>query len=294
MTNQITLSDGDLSILSNNYKSNNYLHNLGYCPQEIALFDSLTLLENINYFKEKHISNKRVDYLLMKFMLTNFKNTLVSKLSEGNKRKVNFIISYINNKPLLILDEPSTGMDLNGKQAVWQLINNKNNNTTVIISTHNMEEADNICDYLIFLKDGKLKMEGNTEKIKLNYSQGYYIDYDLNNNCEEMNQISESENNYLLSVEGAYEHIISKHEKETKELQLASILIILTEKGHLLKGIKVVSASKKRIKLLIKFEDEEKNELFRYLLKLEGHISKIYMNVKIRLDSLENNMIVKS
>jgi len=140
---------------------------IGVVPQESNLDPDLTVYENLityaYYFNiTKHEAEKRAIKLLDFIHLQEKKDELIHKLSGGMKRSLLIVRALINKPRLLILDEPTIGLDPQSKRLVWErLLMLKQNGITMIITTQNMEEAELLCDKLIIIDKGKKIAEGN-------------------------------------------------------------------------------------------------------------------------------------
>ncbi len=200
---------------------------IGYCPQNNALFDYLTVEETFDYYlrlktlkyhdepSNKKESNEIIQennqintlvnpninslitdkisktnltnqkkHLMKKFGLEKFKNTFSINLSGGNKRKLNFAIALMHNPNLILLDEPSTGVDPESRRIMWRNINEiplHIKNFNLILSTHSMEEAEILCDTIGWMNSGNFLCIGNPEKLKMIYSPDYYISIKFKN-----------------------------------------------------------------------------------------------------------------
>ncbi|MCD6300765.1 MAG: ABC transporter ATP-binding protein [Staphylothermus sp.] len=149
--------------------------NIGYCPQEPSLFERLTGMENLLFFAQiygldKNDAKKRINSLLEKLGLTEYKNTLVAKYSGGMKKKLALAIALLPDPDILILDEPTTGMDPNSRRAVWEILEGyKREGKTILLSTHYMEEADRLADIVGIIYEGKIIAEGAPEDLKKRY-----------------------------------------------------------------------------------------------------------------------------
>jgi len=139
----------------------------GIVPQENNLDDELSVIQNLLiYAKFYGLSCKRsMDRIneLLEFMeLSGKKNAKIRHLSGGMKRRLTFVRSLLNNPKLLILDEPTTGLDPQVRHNIWDKIRLlKKDGVTIIITTHYMEEAYQLCDRLILMHKGKKILEGN-------------------------------------------------------------------------------------------------------------------------------------
>jgi lipooligosaccharide transport system ATP-binding protein len=148
---------------------------VGVVPQHDNLDPDFTVIENLytyaRYFglKKKQIS-KRVNELLSFAALEKRANAKVTALSGGMKRRLVLARSLINNPELLILDEPTTGLDPQARQLIWARLHQlKNQGVTLILTTHYMEEAERLCDRILIMDNGKILAEGKpTELIAKN------------------------------------------------------------------------------------------------------------------------------
>lgn len=135
---------------------------IGFCPQETLLYDLLNVLENLAFSASLYsMSSKkfkeRVEFSSKVLGVGEFLNKKVEKLSGGMKRRANLATSIIHDPPIVILDEPTVGFDPNIKREFWELIKSlKNYGKTVLLSTHDMYEADEICDRVAIMDKGKI------------------------------------------------------------------------------------------------------------------------------------------
>jgi len=136
-------------------------------------------------------------------------------LSGGNKRKLNFAIALMNYPKIVLLDEPSTGVDPESRRIMWKCINSLheyNKSYNMILSTHSMEEAEILCDKIGWMKNGNFICIGNPEKLKLKFSEGYYLLIKFNKTKADHNNLLNfnSVENYDENDAILYRHIYSK------------------------------------------------------------------------------------
>ena len=150
---------------------------IGFVTEERSLLTKLTVKEMIEYYgilKGMDESNidKKLDYWLGKFEITEYKNKKIKELSKGNQQKIQFISAVINDPKLLILDEPFTGLDpINVnllKDAVKEL---QKKGCSIIFSSHQMEYIEDFCEQLIILVHGRAILNGSLDEIKENYAK---------------------------------------------------------------------------------------------------------------------------
>ena len=135
---------------------------IGFCPQETLLYDLLNVRENLAFSASLYsLSSKkfkeRLDFSAKVLGVGEFLNRRVQQLSGGMKRRANLAASLIHDPPLVILDEPTVGFDPTIKREFWGLIRSlKGYGKTVLLSTHDMYEADEICDRVAIMEKGKI------------------------------------------------------------------------------------------------------------------------------------------
>src|SRR5215475_7214462 len=149
---------------------------LGVVPQEDTLDLELTVRENLlvygRYFGlPRGVIAARTDQLLDFVQLTERATDMVEPLSGGMKRRLTIARSLINDPDILILDEPTTGLDPQARHAVWdRLFRLKQQGVTLILTTHYMDEAEQLCDRLVVMDRGKIAAEGSPRELIERYS----------------------------------------------------------------------------------------------------------------------------
>ena len=148
---------------------------IGFVTEERSLLTKLTVKEQVIYYgrlkgmTESEIL-KKLDVLLEKFHIVEYKNRKIKELSKGNQQKIQFISAIINDPVLLILDEPFTGLDpINVKQLKDAIYELKEKGTSIIFSSHQMEHIEEFCEKLVILVKGKTVLSGYLKDIKKEY-----------------------------------------------------------------------------------------------------------------------------
>ena len=145
---------------------------IGVCPQETTVFPYLTGRENLELFGNLHLMpgdklEKNVEKLLNKLGLSQDATRRVGKYSGGMKRRINLAMALINDPEIAFLDEPTVGMDPQSRRAVWDFIRElKKHEKTIILTTHYIEEAEELCDRVGIIDHGKLIALGKPEELK--------------------------------------------------------------------------------------------------------------------------------
>jgi ABC-2 type transport system ATP-binding protein len=144
---------------------------IGVCPQESAIYPYLTGTENVELFGNLHTMDKetlkkRRDMLLEKMGLMEDAKRKSDKYSGGMKRRLSLILALIHDPQIAFLDEPTVGMDPQSRHAVWDFIKElKKEDKTIILTTHYMEEAEELCDRVGIIDHGKLIALGNPQTL---------------------------------------------------------------------------------------------------------------------------------
>lgn len=148
---------------------------IGFLTEERSLLTKMTVKEQCIYYgtlkgmKEKDILT-RLDELLKKFKIEDYKDKKIKELSKGNQQKIQFITTIINNPELLILDEPFSGLDpFNVEMFKNEIKEMADKGSIIIFSTHRMEHVELFCKKLVVLKNGQTVLSGNLKDIKQKY-----------------------------------------------------------------------------------------------------------------------------
>src|SRR3989304_3209342 len=145
---------------------------IGIVPQENSFYDELTINENLLYFGSLYgipvIDIKKRSHKILKMLqLEDKSNSRGITLSGGMKTRLNIACALMHKPEVLILDEPSVGLDPVSRKALWNTIRSVNEEgTTILITTHYMEEADILCDRLLIMNRGRIVIQGSPEELK--------------------------------------------------------------------------------------------------------------------------------
>ena len=328
ITKEIFFDKGSIELFGYNVsKSSDFAKltkEIGYCPQENALFDYLTVEEVLKYFKNLKANQiyrnnsdnneyDEINSIYDKFGLTKYKNKMTTHLSGGNKRKLNFAIALMNNPKIILLDEPSTGVDPESRRLMWINLLSLKREYNMILSTHSMEEAEILSDRVGWMKDGSFAVEGVPEELKIKFSSGYYlfikfISMKQLKEDKEKNISKEKIENINISDIKEYFGKIIKNEKEMKilfgqenhnfdnDINEEDNIIIMEKIKEVFKKIegkyKDVEVIERGIdnnsfKFLFHIDQNYQGEIFKTILTIKTsmyEISEINMNI----ESLEN------
>ncbi len=144
---------------------------IGVVPQQVALFSNLTALENFRYIgrlyglDEQTITNRSKD-LLLRLGLEKHADKRVGRYSGGMKRRANIIASLLHEPGMIILDEPTAGVDVQSRALILNFLNEyKQQGNTILYTSHHMEEAEAICDEVVIVDEGKFVIRGNPKEL---------------------------------------------------------------------------------------------------------------------------------
>ena len=137
-------------------------------PQETSVANNLTVKENLEFFASIYNNNdvKTINEIVDIFNLNEVLNQRAKTLSGGYKRRLSIAIALISKPKILFLDEPTLGLDVFARRELWNIIKKLQKNITIILTSHYLEEIENLCDRVAILSNGKLLKTGTIEEIK--------------------------------------------------------------------------------------------------------------------------------
>lgn len=153
---------------------------MGLCPQHNVLFDEMTVSEHLKFFGRlkgvpKVSLADEIDRYLKMLELLDKRNAQSQTLSGGMKRKLAVGIALCGGSKVVLLDEPTSGMDPSARRALWDLLQKEKKNRTMLLSTHFMDEADVLGDRIAIMADGVLKTVGSPFFLKKTFGVGYRL-----------------------------------------------------------------------------------------------------------------------
>ena len=176
-----TPTSGSVSVLGVDIRNgfDSIRRRVGVLPQNFEPFDLLTPLEAVMYWAdllEVKAGRKDAERLLERVGLESRKKAMSKTLSGGEKRKLGIALSMVNDPELLFLDEPTTGLDPRARRDLWGLIEEvKGRGTTVVLTTHYLEEAEKLADEVAIMHKGKIIAEGTPDELVAMHGKGTSI-----------------------------------------------------------------------------------------------------------------------
>ncbi len=166
-----TPTSGENFLLQEKMPSLKLIEKVGYMAQSDALYGELSAKENLQFFSALYglkgkQQQQRIEEVMKLVHLSDHLHKLVSNYSGGMKRRLSLAIAFLHEPEILILDEPTVGIDPVLRKSIWEAFNElKNKGTTLIVTTHVMDEAEK-CDRLGMIRDGRLIAVGTPEELK--------------------------------------------------------------------------------------------------------------------------------
>lgn len=169
---RLNIDSGDIEVFGQAAGSPALRQQITYMTQELSVYPDLTINENLKFFatmsgRPRKEITKTVSEVLKTVDLTDKKDELVSNLSGGQKQRVSLSIALIGSPKMMVLDEPTVGLDPLLREKLWTLFDRlASQGTTLIITSHSMDEAER-CDDLVLLRDGKVIAHSTPEELKI-------------------------------------------------------------------------------------------------------------------------------
>ena len=182
--NQITGPDSGKILIEGRELRRSDIEMIGYLPEERGLYKKMKVRDQAMYFARlkgltKQEAKKKLDYWFEKFEITSWYDKKVEELSKGMAQKIQFITTVLHEPKLLILDEPFSGFDpINTDLIKNEILELKRNGASIMLSTHNMNSVEEICDSIALIDNAKLLVEGKLSDVKSQYkSETYKIQF---------------------------------------------------------------------------------------------------------------------
>ncbi|MBR5030320.1 MAG: ATP-binding cassette domain-containing protein [Muribaculaceae bacterium] len=179
--NRITRADSGTVLINGRAMEQKDIANIGYLPEERGLYKKLKVGDEIMYLARlkgmpKVLAESEMKKWLERFDLTEWRNRKVEELSKGMQQKVQFITTVIHRPQLLIFDEPFSGFDpVNAEQLKREIIQLRNEGSTILFSTHNMASVEEICEQITLINHSRVVLEGHVADIKQQHKKNLFV-----------------------------------------------------------------------------------------------------------------------
>jgi ABC-2 type transport system ATP-binding protein len=174
-------------------KHKSSLHQIiGISLQENHFIEKVTVRETLRLFASfYHLPSRRVDEVLDLVQLNDKKNALTVKLSGGQKQRLALGIAMLNQAKLLLLDEPTTGLDPAARRELWNILFTlrKDHKVSMILTTHYMEEAEFLCDQIVIMDKGKILAQGTLDQLLASFNCHELIEFTLDRSLSDIDLI---------------------------------------------------------------------------------------------------------
>ncbi|UCE04702.1 MAG: ATP-binding cassette domain-containing protein [bacterium] len=185
LTTILPKTEGDAKVLGFDVETDakEIRKQIGVCPQDLVIYPRLTARENIHLIAQMHgilraDYKERTDDLLGRMNLLERADSLAKTYSGGMKRRLNVLMAVIHEPELLFFDEPTAGLDPQSRRVVWDFIKDfQKKQCTILLTTHNMEEADDLSDELVIIDHGKIIDQGSPSELKNRLGEGDLIEF---------------------------------------------------------------------------------------------------------------------
>jgi ABC-2 type transport system ATP-binding protein len=205
------ITDGDASVRTR----------VGVCPQNIVLWGQLTCLEQMQFIGEMYgmrgrTARARGERLLKDLDLSEKRDKLARTLSGGMQRRLNLAMALVHDPEILVLDEPEAGLDPQSRVLVREYIKSLARQKTIILTTHNMDEADRMADRLAIIDHGKLLIVDTPEALKRTVGEGDVLEIDFDGDTMQSAlgaldslalQVSTTNHTLVIRARGVVEHL---------------------------------------------------------------------------------------
>lgn len=178
--NIIARDSGTILVLGEPPESRDVLKRVGYLPEERGLYRRMTVTDVIVFFAQLKGVNaaearRRTGFWLERMGLADWRGATVNSLSKGMQQKVQFITTVLHEPEVLILDEPHSGLDPVNQEVLREtILSTRANGGTVLLSTHNMDQAEALCDAVCIIAAGEKVLDGAVRAVKRAHRRGHY------------------------------------------------------------------------------------------------------------------------
>jgi len=226
-------TSGKIIFEENQTNINQYKKNIGLLPQDIALYLDFTARENVSFFCSLYgysgkSLRKRVDKALEFVGLKQFENKKAKEFSGGMKRRLNMACAIAHSPSLIIMDEPTVGIDPQSRNHILNSVKKLNKEgSTIIYTSHYMEEVEELCSNISIMDNGKVIASGNKEYLKSNLVNNNVYTITLKNNLYNIDK-------YIYNIHGVNDVVINNKEIKCYYSKNANILqkLINTISNH--------------------------------------------------------------
>jgi ABC-2 type transport system ATP-binding protein len=155
-------------------KAERFKHLISVVPQTPALYEELTVLENLKFFANLYLpstlTKQRIETNIQLLNLTNYTNEVIRNLSGGYKKRVSIAVALLNRPKILFLDEPTAGIDAATNELLFKFVKQIKSTMSVVVTTHSISEAEELCDRIMILDNGRIVSKGTPEDLSRSFA----------------------------------------------------------------------------------------------------------------------------
>jgi ABC-2 type transport system ATP-binding protein len=235
----ITMADSGKVLFDGELINRSHVERIGYLPEERGLYRKMKVGEHLLYLAQlKGLSSSDAKTQIKKHMerfdIADWWDKKIEELSKGMQQKIQFIATIVHQPKLIILDEPFSGLDPINTNLMKDVIFELNSNgTSVIFSTHRMEQVEEICEHIVLINDGKNVLEGRVTDIKDKYKEGVF-------RIEFAGTLPEDLNHHFTVVSDTDHEVLIKADAGMSPNDLLRVLL---DRGFLIHGFQEVRPS---------------------------------------------------
>lgn len=232
--NRITAPDSGQIFIEEHSSEASDIYRIGYLPEERGLYKKMKVGEHVIFLAQlKGLSKKDAEYRMNtwfeKFNIASWKNKKVEELSKGMQQKVQFITTVIHDPELLILDEPFSGFDpVNAELLKDEILELKAKGKTIILSTHNMESVEELCDEISLINKSHVVLQGNVKEIRERFKTNEFTICLLGNTFEVKSE------KFCRISENTRDNSISVRIKKNENINNSDLIKIISDKHEVL------------------------------------------------------------
>lgn len=184
---RILLADEGRIFFNGEEIKDEHIKKIGYLPEERGLYKKMEVLDEIVYLGmlkglSRKVARERALYWMKKWDMLGWRGRKVEELSKGMQQKIQFIVSLVHEPELLILDEPFSGFDpVNAQMLKEEILSLKKQGATIVFSSHNMHNVEEICDEIVLINKSKKILEGNVWELRNSFFENMY-DFEFEGN----------------------------------------------------------------------------------------------------------------
>lgn len=199
---------------------------IGYMPEERGLYKKMKVGEQLLYFAQlrdfsKAEAEQKINYWLQKLDIESWRNKTIEELSKGMQQKIQFVATILHEPTLLILDEPFSGLDpINAELIKNEIFELHQKGTTIIFSTHRMENVEEICEDIFLINKGKIILDGNVQTIKQQFKK-HLIQVNVNKDI----YLDDSIQSQTNVIQNDSKHLIFKLKENQKPNDILKLLL---------------------------------------------------------------------